>query len=167
MTAGDVSRALWRHKLFIVLLTAACVAGAWYATSRQERTYEASTLVRIEQRATDPADTLAALEASERLSQTYVEIIDSGALTDRVAASAAKEASAFDASGTRLSGKTVEGAALLWISARSTDAATAAVVANAAPPVLREFARTSSVPDQIVTVKPATEPSSPSSRTPA
>ena len=161
MTAGDVYRALWRHKFFIVALTAACVAAAWYATSRQERIYEASTLVRVQQRATDPGDTLASLEASQRLSETYVKIIDSGALTDRIAAQAAKNAAVVDASDVSLSGEPVEGVALLWISARGTDPATAAVVANAAPLVLRDFARASSVPDQVVTVKPAATPRSP------
>jgi capsular polysaccharide biosynthesis protein len=161
VTAGDVYRALWRHKLFILVLTAACVAGAWYATSRQERIYEGSTLVRVEQRGVSPGDTFAALEASERLSQTYVEILESGALTDRIAARAAKQGSVAKASNVSLSARSVEGVALLWISARSTDRATAALVANAAPPVLREFAQTSSTSEQVVTVKPATRPSSP------
>lgn len=163
MTAGDVYRALWRHKLFILLLTAACVAGAWYATSRQERIYQASTLVRVEQRATSAGDRLNALEASERLAQTYVEIVQSGALKGRIAADATKgkNVSVADASDVSLSAKPVEGVALLWISARSADPTTAAVAANAAPPVLREFARASTTFERIVAVKPATKPSSP------
>ena len=161
MTAADVYRALWRHKLFIVVLSAACVAGAWYATSRQERIYEASTLVRIQQRANDPGDTLAVLEGSERLSQTYATIIDSGALTERIAALAAKKGSAANVPDVQLSGAPVEGVALLWISARSTDPARAASVANAAPSALRRFVQTSSLPDQIVTVKTAATPRSP------
>ena len=139
MTAADVYRALWRHKYFIVALTAACVAAAWYATSRQDRIYEASTLVRVQQRATDPGDTLAVLEGSERLSQTYATIIDSGALTERIAGLAAKKGSAADASDVELSGAPVEGVALLWISARSTDPVRAASVANAAPSALRKI----------------------------
>ena len=161
MTAADVYRALWRHKYVIIALTAACVAAAWYATSRQDRIYEASMLVRVQQRATDPGDTLAVLEGSERLSQTYAKIIDSGALTERIVGLAAKKGSAADASDVELSGAPVEGVALLWISARSTDPVRAASVANAAPSALRKFVQTSSLPDQIVAVKAATAPRSP------
>jgi capsular polysaccharide biosynthesis protein len=165
MTAGDVYRALWRHKLFILLLTAACVAGAWYATSRQERVYEASTLVRIQQRAVNPGDAFVSLEASERLSQTYVEILDSGALTDQIAARAAKKknkkAPVANAADVSISATPVAGVALLWIAARSANPAAAAAAANAASTVLRDFAQGSSAFEQIVTVKPASKPRTP------
>ena len=50
LTAGDVYRALWRHKVFIAALTALFVAAALYATSRQARSYETSSLVRVQER---------------------------------------------------------------------------------------------------------------------
>jgi capsular polysaccharide biosynthesis protein len=160
VTAGEVYKALWRQRYFIALLTAVCVAAAWYATSRQDPTYEAKTLVRIQQPATDPGDTLAGLEASERLARTYAAMVDSGALDDQVAARAAGKASSASLSNLRLSGEPVEGLALLWISGRSADAAEAAVVANAASSTLRDLARRNSQPDEIVTLKAATTPSS-------
>jgi capsular polysaccharide biosynthesis protein len=80
VTAGDVYRALWRHKLFIAALTALFVGAAWFVTSRESRKYEASTLVRVQARGPDAGNASAALLASQTLSQTYARIIDSGAL---------------------------------------------------------------------------------------
>ena len=77
MTAADVYRALWRHKYFIVVLTAVFVAAALYATSQQARRYEASTLVRVQERG-DTGN--ASLVAAQTLAQTYATIIGSGAL---------------------------------------------------------------------------------------
>jgi receptor protein-tyrosine kinase len=82
LTAGDVYRALWRHKLFILLLTAVFVGATWYVTSRQTRTYEASTLVRVQERG-DTGN--AALLAAQTLAQTYASIIGSGALEEGIA----------------------------------------------------------------------------------
>jgi capsular polysaccharide biosynthesis protein len=77
VTAGDVYRALWRHKFFIVVLTAVFVAAAWYATSQQARRFEASTLVRVQERG-DTGN--ASLVAAQTLAETYATIIGSGAL---------------------------------------------------------------------------------------
>jgi capsular polysaccharide biosynthesis protein len=163
VTAGDVYRALWRHRLFILALTAVCVGAAWYATSRQERTYEASTLVRIQQPTSDAGETLAALQASERLARTYATIIGSDALRGPIAASVAAKVPLADFSNVQVDAEPVEDLGLLWISARSADPARSAIVANAVPPVLRAFnENTGAVRDQIVTIKSATKPSSPS-----
>jgi capsular polysaccharide biosynthesis protein len=86
VTAGDVYRALWRHKFFIVVLTAACVAAAWYVTSRQTQMYEASSLVRVQERGPLAGTASAALQASQDLAQTYAKIIGSGALNDDIRA---------------------------------------------------------------------------------
>ena len=162
MTAGDVYLALWRHKFFILALTAVCVTAAWYATSLQERTYEASTLVRIQQRTADPGEAFAALQAAQRLARTYAKIIGSGALSGRIAARVAGQLPPDDLSKVELSAEPVEDLELLWISARSEDPARAAIVANAVPPALKNFTRsTGTLRDQIVIVKPATIPSSP------
>jgi capsular polysaccharide biosynthesis protein len=83
VTAGDVYRALWRHKFFIVVLTAVFVGATWYVTSRQTRTYEASTLVRVQARGPNAGDA-SALLASQTLTQTYAKIIDSGALNGEI-----------------------------------------------------------------------------------
>ena len=84
MTAGDVYRALWRHKWFILILTAACVGAAWYATVRQTQAYEASTLVRVQERGRSAGDAAAALQASQDLARTYAEMVGSGALAGEV-----------------------------------------------------------------------------------
>lgn len=192
MTAGDVYRALWRHKLFIAVLTALLVGATWYVTSRQSRTYEASTLVRVQERGPDAGDASAALVASQTLTQTYAKIIDSGALQAeirRLIATCSNPASAqprseAGASSCRwlrsrnlgraslrqfseaeLSASPVEDLDLLSIAARSENPARAMVVASAAPVALRSFIRrTGSRSEQIVVVKAATMPTSPVSR---
>jgi capsular polysaccharide biosynthesis protein len=84
VTAGDVYRALWRHKLVIAVLTAVCVGATWYVTSLQTQTYEASTLVRALERGPAAGNASAALQASQDLARTYAKMIRSGALTDDV-----------------------------------------------------------------------------------
>lgn len=84
MTAGDVYRALWRHKWFILILTAACVTAAWYATARQTQAYEASSLVRVQERGRSAGDAAAALQASQDLARTYAKMVGSGALAGEV-----------------------------------------------------------------------------------
>jgi capsular polysaccharide biosynthesis protein len=189
VTAGDVYRALWRHKFFIVALTAVFVGATWYVTSRETRTYEASTLARVQERGPNSDTTSAAL-----LAQTYAKLISSGALNDeirellgrcsRVSSTPSRSARAATrrmcnslggASGGRaaprmvseveLSGSPVEDLDLLSITARSRNPTSAMVVANATPLALRTFIRrTGTRNEQIVIAKPATTPSSPVSR---
>jgi capsular polysaccharide biosynthesis protein len=189
VTAGDVYRALWRHKFFIAALTAVFVGATWYVTSQETRTYEASTLARVQERGPNPDTTSAAL-----LAQTYAKLISSGALNDeirallgrcsRVNSTPSKTARAATrrmcnslggTSGGRaaprmvseveLSGSPVEDLALLSIKARSRNPTSAMVVANATPLALRTFIRrTGTRNEQIVIAKPATTPSSPVSR---
>ena len=81
MTAGDVYRALWRHKFFIALLTAVFVGATWYVTSRQTQRYEASTLVRVQERGDTGSPSLV---AGQTLAQTYAQIVDAGALKPQI-----------------------------------------------------------------------------------
>jgi capsular polysaccharide biosynthesis protein len=171
LTAGDVYRALWRHKLFIAVLTALLVGATWYVTSRQSRTYEASTLVRVQERGPDAGDASAALVASQTLTQTYAKIIDSGALPAeirRLIATCSNPASAQPPANPRspgasscrwlrsrnlgrvslrqfseaeLSASPVEDLDLLSITSRSESPTRAMVVASAAPVALRSFIR--------------------------
>jgi capsular polysaccharide biosynthesis protein len=161
LTAGDVYRALWRHKLLIVVLTAVFVGATWYATSLQSRRYEASTLVRIQPgyRGTDP---LSAIQASERIAQTYAKIIDAGALDARIKALVSRQISPQELSGVSLSGHPVQNLELMWISARSKDPTPAMIVANAAPKALGDFIQhVGTFGDEAVAVKRATIPSTP------
>lgn len=163
MTAGDVYRALWRHRIFIAVLTTVAVVATWLATASQTKTYEASALVRIQQRIGDPSEALGALEAGQRLAETYSRIIDSGALDAQVS-KVASRSSGGNVGTVDLSGEPVQDLELLWVSARDEDPAKAALVANAVAPALRSFiATTGTLRDQVVTIKPATRPSSPAS----
>jgi capsular polysaccharide biosynthesis protein len=90
LTAGDVYRALWRHKLVIVLLTTVFVVATWYATIRQAEEYEASTLIRVQERGPDAGDAAGALQAAQSLALTYAKIVDSGALRGQVKAIVAR-----------------------------------------------------------------------------
>jgi capsular polysaccharide biosynthesis protein len=194
VTAGDVYRALWRHKFFIVALTAVFVGATWYVTSRQTRTFEASTLVRVQERGSNTPSTSAAL-----LAQTYAKLISSGALDDEIRALLARCSrpnassqspglprsaraaatrlceSLGGTSGARtsprrvseveLSGSPVEDLDLLSITARSRNPTSAMVVANATPLALMIFIRrTGARSEQIFIAKPATTPGSPVSR---
>jgi capsular polysaccharide biosynthesis protein len=84
LTAGNVYRALWRHKLFILVLTAAFVAAVVYATVQQDREYEAGMLMRVQERGPSAGNASAALQASQDLAQTYAKIIGAGALKGEI-----------------------------------------------------------------------------------
>jgi capsular polysaccharide biosynthesis protein len=193
LTAGDVYRALWRHKLFIVVLTAMLVGATWYVTSRETREYEASTLVRVQERGPRAGDAGAALQAARTLAQTYAKLVGSGALREEIGtliarctrAARSQRSAAPERANARLcepfddvtngrisprnvaavplSASAVEDLDLLTITARSENATSAMVAANAAPLALRTFIRrTGARSEQIVVAKAAT--SSPVSR---
>jgi capsular polysaccharide biosynthesis protein len=166
VTVGDVYRALWRHKLFIVVLTVAVVAAAWVAVSRQQRTYTASSLIRIQQNVQNPNDLYGALETGGRLAQTYQQIVSTTTIARRIAA-LLRGRVPYDGIVGNVSASQVEQLDLLTINARSPDPTAAAEIANAAPQALRDFIRqTATLGDQIITIQPATVPSTPSSPRP-
>jgi capsular polysaccharide biosynthesis protein len=190
VTAGEVYRALWRYKWFILVLTATCVGAAWFATARQTKTYEASTLVRAQERGKSAGDASAALLASQVLAETYAKVIASGALAGEVrslVATCAKSSGAAAVPARRktcawlagkrrgrleprtiarvkLSANHLQDLDLLSITARSATPRSALLAAAAAPDALRRFIRKTAPPsERIVTVKAATV-SSPVSR---
>jgi capsular polysaccharide biosynthesis protein len=138
MSTADVYRALWRHKFFIVVLTGILVAAAWYFTSRQTPIYQASTLVRVEQRVVEPGNDLGSLNVGERLAQTYANIVETKTIRSSVFARLG-DRTAPDTRDLKLSAEPVESLELLWISARSPNPQLAADAANAVPPALRQF----------------------------
>jgi capsular polysaccharide biosynthesis protein len=192
LTAGDVYRALWRHKFFIVVLTAMFVGATLYVSSRESPEYEASTLIRVQERGPRAGDAGAALQAAQTLAQTYAKLVGSGALREEIRAllvrctgqadserSVAPEESARvcepldDVSNVRvsprrvaavpLSASPVEDLDLFTITARSGNPTRAMLAANVAPLALRTFIRrTGARSEQIVVAKAAT--SSPVSR---
>jgi capsular polysaccharide biosynthesis protein len=190
VTAGEVYRALWRYKWFILVLTAACVGAAWFATARQTKTYEASTLVRAQERGKSAGDASAALQASQVLAETYAKVIASGALAGEVRSLVATCAKSSGAAAVparpktcawlagkrrgrleprtiarvKLSANHLQDLDLLSITARSATPRSALLAAAAAPDALRRFIRKTAPPsERIVTVKAATA-SSPVSR---
>jgi polysaccharide biosynthesis transport protein len=131
-------------------------------TSRQAKTYQARTLVRIQQSAVSSgSDAVNALDVSQRLAQTYAQILDSGALTNRIRAAVGVAKPSHRVSKLSVSAQPVQDTELMWISARGHDTRDAAAAADAAPRVLRSFMReTGRRTDQVVTVKTATVPTS-------
>jgi capsular polysaccharide biosynthesis protein len=184
VTAADVYRALWRHKWFILVLTATCVAAAWYGTVQQTERYEAAALVRVQERGRAAAgNPSAALQASQELAQTYARMIGSGALREDmktlVAACTRPSARVARASpcqwllgrrraglapgrisSVKLTAENVQDLDLLSITARSASPRDALVAAAAAPDALRRFIRRTAPPsERVVTVKAPTSSS--------
>lgn len=164
MTAADLYRALWGRKVLIATLTAVCLAATLFFSLRQTPVYEAETLVRIQQRIDEPSQAFESLEASQRLTETYAEIIQSGALGDRVERLLAPRLAGVVVSDRELTAQPVKDLELLTIGARDPDPRRATVIANAVPAALRNFIReTGTLRDSIATVAPAELPTSPAS----
>jgi capsular polysaccharide biosynthesis protein len=184
VTAADVYRALWRHKWFILVLTALCVGAAWYATVQQTQRYEAAALIRVQERGRAAAgNPAAALTASQDLAQTYARLIGAGALREdmKTLVAACTRPSARDASASscewlvgrrraglapgtissvKLTADNVQDLDLLSIMARSESPRDALVAAAAAPDALRRFIRRTAPPsERVVTVKAPTSSS--------
>ena len=161
MPAADVYRALWRHRLMIVLLTAVAGVAAYLFTTTQPQVYQASALIRIQQRAApgDAFGSVSSLELGRQLARTYARIVTTGSMGDRVARTLAGKVPRDDI---EITAEPVGDVELLWISARSESPQVAAVVANATIAALREFiAETGTLRDQIVLVDRARAPSVP------
>jgi polysaccharide biosynthesis transport protein len=161
MTAVNVYRTLWRNAILIVVLTGIVCVATWAVVSQLTRVYEASTLVRVQQRSGDPTESTGSLLASQALAQTYAVIVGSGALDNRVRSVLVARSPSQLVPSVDLSAAPVQELELIWISARSTVPAGAMRVANAAPTALRNFVRAAGTPrDRIITVKPASLPTS-------
>jgi capsular polysaccharide biosynthesis protein len=162
MPAADLYHALWRHRRLIVILTAIAAVAAFVYSSSQPKVYEASSLVRIQQRAATAGEaygSVNSLELGERLAQTYARIVKTRSMATRVSTRLAGRISRSDIS---ISAAPVSGVELLEISARNGDPNKAALVANATAVSLTEFVEeTGTLRDRILVVDRATAPSSP------
>jgi capsular polysaccharide biosynthesis protein len=138
---GDLYHALWRHKFFIVVMTALLAAAVWFLTSRQTEIYQTSALVRVDQAVVDPSELRGALEAGERLVRTYAIIAE----TERIAADAFEqlEGSVPRAEIADVSAEPGEEVELLWITAQSPSPERAQLIANAIPRALQNYIRES------------------------
>jgi protein tyrosine kinase modulator len=163
VTVGDVYRALWRHKIFIVLLTTCMVAGVFAAISREQKVYTASALIRIEQNVQNPNDLYGALQTGGRLAQTYEFIVGTTTIAERIATALHGRVPYAEIAG-NVGATQVQDLDLLTIDAKSTDPSVAAAIANAAPAALKAYIRTTAtLGDEIIPVQRATVPTAPSS----
>jgi capsular polysaccharide biosynthesis protein len=159
MAIAAVYRALWRHKLFILLLTFGLAAMAYFLTNRQEKQYTASSLVRIEQKVTQASDLYGALITGERLARTYAIIAQTTSVRElvreRLPSSIPDDAINIDAD-------QVSNLEVLSISVTYSEPVVAARVANAVPGALAEFVRQGTSREVISTMERATPPATPS-----
>ena len=163
MAAGEIYRALWRHKFFIVAFTAVLIAAAWYLTSRQTPIYEARTLIKIDQRVQDDQDASRSIEVGERLARTYAVVVTTRDFARLVQRNLGGRIAFAEITG-NVSAAPVEDLELLGISARSPDRRKAALIANAAPGALIRFIRDAGTPGiKVVPVERAIVPSTPAS----
>ena len=161
METVDVYRALWRHKVFILVLTALFGTATWFFVSRQTKTYEATSLVRVQQRITSPTEAYGALQTGQLLAETYAKIAEADAIRRRIF-TLVHDRIPTDTGVIRIQASPVNQLDLLNLSAQSSDPQDAALVANAAPRALRNFIReTGTLRDQIVLVDRATVPTKP------
>ncbi len=142
-------------------MTVALVGTTFFLTTRQEKQYTASSLVRVEQNITDATQAFGALQTGERLARTYAEIARTSTIADRVAV---RLAGVVPRDQIKVKASQLDNLELLRISVTNPSPATAAKIANAVPPALSEFiTSTGSLRDRITTVEPARPPKSPSS----
>jgi capsular polysaccharide biosynthesis protein len=159
VTVPDLYRALWRHKIFIIVLTAALVAAAYYLTAREPKTYKATALVRVQQKIHDPAEAFLALQTGGRLAQTYANITTTSTIVNKIYKALGGKVPYSDM---QLSASQVQDLELMSISAVSRTPQNAALVANAAPVALKSFIHeTGTLDDQVIFVQKASVPSSP------
>jgi capsular polysaccharide biosynthesis protein len=156
-----VYRALWRHRLFLVLMTALLAGSAYVLSSRQTKLYTASSLVRVQQQVTRADDVFGSLQTGERLARTYAEIATTSSVHEEVRR---QLPSSVPDEAIEIKAKQVSNLELLRLSVTYSDPEVAARVANAVPSALARFIeRTGAVRDTIATIERARVPTSPSS----
>jgi protein tyrosine kinase modulator len=158
VTVPDVYRALWRHKLMIVLLTAALGAAAWFYTSKQPRIYQAAVLVRIQPNAKN-VDAYRGLQTGQSLAETYSRITT----TTPVARQIEKQLKGkVKFNEIKISARQVGNLDLMTISAKNRSRIRAQAIANAAPKGLSAFLQQAgNTGEAIFVVEPAALPKRP------
>jgi polysaccharide biosynthesis transport protein len=160
MAISEVYRALWRHRLFVALVTAAVVVAAFVFTSRQTELYTASSLVRVQQNVRNSEEAFGALLTGERLARTYEQIAETDSVEELVEQQMGSSFPPF----VKIEAAQVSNLELLEISVTDASPRAAAAVANAVPTALATFIkRTGSFRDTISVVERAAVPKTPSS----
>jgi capsular polysaccharide biosynthesis protein len=162
MTTADVYRALWRHKIFILLLTTCFVGAAYVVTKREQPVYESTALIRIQQRIQSPSEAFGALETGQRLAQTYAKIVGTTTIARKIYTDLDGRVPFHEIVG-RVSGSPVQDLELLSVAGRSANPRTAQLITSSAPRALRAFiGETGTLRDQVITIQNASYPTSPS-----
>jgi capsular polysaccharide biosynthesis protein len=162
LSIPDLYQAVWRHRVFVILMTFALVGAVWVLTARQQKVYTASTLVRIVQSAdaNNPSDVIQGLDAGQRLAQTYARIARTKTIRNEIYNQLQGR---VGLNRIDISASPVQDLELLTISAKHRSPGVAAEVANAAPNALSSFVKRSSTPhEQIIVVERASVPDTPS-----
>jgi capsular polysaccharide biosynthesis protein len=164
VTVPDVYRALWRHKLMIVALTAALGAAVWFYTSRQPRVYQAAVLVRVQPNVKTATDAYRALQTGQGLAETYARLTATTSVAREIQKQLKGE---IKLNQIKISAKQVRTLDLITITARNRSRARAQQIANVAPKALFAFLqRGGTAGDHLIVVEPATLPRSPISPKP-
>jgi succinoglycan biosynthesis transport protein ExoP len=159
VAVADVYAALWRHRLFIVGMTVLVGVVAYLLASTQTKIYEATALVRVEQRGVSANDLFGSLQVGQRLAQTYAQIVETQSIKNRVAGRLHLPSSAI-----HLSSQPVGDIELVHVTASSEVPAQAALVANTAVSALQSFvAEKGTTSEKVVAIDPARVPSFPAS----
>lgn len=156
----DIYRALWRRRFLIALLTLATVATAWIVVSRETKMYRSTSLIRVQQRVSDPTQIGSAIGIAQHLAQTYAKIVATDAVADRVYRQLHGSVPRYEI---RIKAEPVADLELLYVSATSSNPRWAARVANTAPRALLPIIDTQpkAERDQIEVVNPAGVSTSP------
>jgi capsular polysaccharide biosynthesis protein len=165
MMVSSVYRALWRHRLFMVVITGVVVVVASAFTARQPKLYTASSLVRVQQQVRDAQDVFGALQTGERLARTYERIAETESVRALVRA---RLRGSVPADAVVVDAKQLSNLELLQIGVTNRDPEVAATVANAVPAALAAFVKTTDTDGERITVveraSPPATPSSPNMR---
>lgn len=161
MTIAAVYRTLWRHRLFIILLTAALAVATYVITSREQKQYTASTLVRIQEKVTQESDLYGSLITGERLARTYALISQTSSVRDLVRKRLPRS---VPDDALKIHAEQVSDLEVLKVSVTNPVPAIAARVANAVPGALADFGKESGTPREVISVvERASVPTVPSS----
>jgi succinoglycan biosynthesis transport protein ExoP len=164
VATADVYRALWRHKLFIVVMTAAVVVAAWFLTMRQPAVYEATTKVHIFPPVAEGVTAEDAADIGERLALTYAEAAETSVIAAKVHEQLNGDIPR-DAIYGKISAEASRGLEFLTISVPNRDPARAQLIANAVPKALKsyidEFENLRGL--EVSVVDPAAQPTEPAS----
>ena len=158
---SDVYRALWRNRVFVVLITCIVVATAFALTSRETKLYTAYSLVRVQQTVQREDEVFGALLTGERLARTYERIAETGSVRELVEAELPGNMSGGAAV---IDARQLSNLELLQIAVTAPDPEVAAAVANEVPDALAGFIeKTGTFRDTITVIERASVPSIPTS----